>query len=235
MKIIELSPYKLNLKVFGHNLLLKDEDKEYYQLAYQKWKEAWQEVAQKEMGIKSSIFYSDDFTRQDHIVALFNHRSCIGMAFMREMDLRISCLTEDSCFRFWPLHELERLIRLHQHVVIASYFTITPQYRKSHVEWKTLFLSLYLDYFSELKSKIMVTAARKLKSNEKLCYQLGAKPLLKDVVFSTKSGQIVEQETIDLLYWENNYFSLLNQSLQKLRTQIWASYKEKNYEQVISA
>ncbi|HLW57225.1 MAG TPA: hypothetical protein VKY27_07560 [Bacteriovoracaceae bacterium] len=235
MNVIDLFPYQLNLKVFGPHLYLKDEDKEYYQIAYNKWKEAWQEVVNSEMGVNSSVFYSDDFTRQDHIIALFDQKSCIGMAFMREVNLGINCLIEDSSFRFWPLQQLEKLLHQYKQVVIASYFTITPQYRRTHVEWKTLFLSLYLDYFSELGSKIMVTAARKLKSNEKLCYQLGAKPLLKDVVFSTKSGQVIERETIDLLFWENNHFSLLNPNLQNLRTQIWAAYKEKKDEQAISA
>ncbi|MFA5583119.1 MAG: hypothetical protein WDA09_02805 [Bacteriovoracaceae bacterium] len=237
MNIIKIAPaHKLQLKVFGHHIFLSEEDKKYYQIAYESWKQVWQDVQQQEMGLKETSFYSDEFTRQDHIIALFDRDNCVGIAFMREIDLDLNCIKEDSSFRFWPKTQLLSLNKKQNRIVIATSFTITPQYRRGEIEWKTLFLSLYLDYFSQLQTSIMVTAARKVKSNEKLCYQLGAKPLMRNVPFTTKSGSYIENEIADLLYWEKNTLSLLDKYLQYLRNQVWSSFlKEKHYDKILSA
>lgn len=227
---------KLQLKVFKHHLSVSNDNKEYYQLAYESWKKVWQDVERQEMGITHSQFYSDDFTRQHHIISLFDNKKCIGLAFMREIDLKLECLREDTAFRFWPQEELSRLSDNNRELIIATSFTITSDYRRANIEWKTLFLSLFLDYFTELNQNLMITAARKVKSNEKLCYQLGGIPLLKDVPFRTKSGDTIKNEIADLLYWKKKQFSLTHKLLQSMREQIWASFsKEKNDEQILSA
>lgn len=236
MTIIPFRPKQdLHLKVFGHHQNLKTEDQHYYQLAYESWKQVWLEVQKNEMGIASGHFYSDDFTRQDHIISLFDKKKCIGVAFMREINPHIKCITEDSSLRFWP-YLLDLLPTTQSKIIMATSFSITPAYRKGEIEWKTLFLSLYLDYFSLLEANIMITAARKVKSNEKLCYQLGGEVLKKNVPFTTKSGDYIEYEIADLLFWTKKNISLSNRFLQNLRQEIWLSYiKETSYVELISA
>lgn len=228
---------KLHLKVFNqHHLLLSEYHKEFYQKSYESWKQVWQDVESQEMGLPHSYFYSDDFTRQDHIISLFTGTTCIGLAFMREVNLNINCIREDSAFRFWPPEELDQLKQKYSKLIIATSFTITQEFRRTNIEWKTLFLSLFLDYFGELHHQIMITAARKIKSNEKLCYQLGGMPLRRDVPFKTKSGQSIRNEIADLLYWKKNNFSLADRELELMRKNIWASYsKEKRNDKILSA
>lgn len=220
----------LHLKVFTHHQDLKQEEEEYYQLAYESWKEVWQDVQKNEMNSPLLESYSDDFTRQDHIICLFENKNCIAVAFMREINPRLKCLTEDSSFRFWPKELMSFLAETQCKIILATSFTITKPYRRGVIEWKTLFLGLYLDYFSTLDAALMVTAARKIKSNQKLCYQLGGEVLQQDVPFTSKAGERIENEIADLLCWKKKKVCLSNKNLQKLREKIWGPFHSQRAE-----
>lgn len=231
MNNILISPTTLSLKIFKSSQEIAIQDLKYYHLAYEMWKTTWKDVYSEEMHLKAQL-YSNDFTRQAHIVALFHGHHCVGLAFMRNVDFSFQMTKEDSYFRFWPTQTLSEIEKRESNIIIASYFTIASQFRKStSIEWKTLFLSLYLDYFSTLQSPMMITAARKLKSNEKLCYDLGALSIQKNLSYTSEQSDNTN-ETVDLLYWKNDVtFSLKDYNLQTLRENIWKGYlKEISHE-----
>ncbi len=225
------APITLTLKIFKFGQELTIQDLKYYNVAYETWKNTWEDVYNEEMQLNTRL-YSNDFTRQAYVVALFQGHQCVGLAFMREVNFRLHATKEDSYFRFWPKQTLDDIEKKESQIIIASFFTIAPNYRKSKtVEWKTLFLSLYLDYFNTLQSAIMVTAARKLKSNEKLCYDLGAISIQNNLHYMSEQSNTTA-ETVDLLYWKRNVtFSLKDSNLQTLRESIWTRYlQEASYE-----
>jgi hypothetical protein len=228
MSNIIQSPVPLILKVFKFGEELSVHDLRYYNLAYETWKNTWGNVYTQEMHLNTKL-YSNDFTRQDFVVALFQGYQCVGLAFMRNVHFDRLATKEDGYFRFWPRETLDEIEKEKENIIVASFFTISPQFRKGEtIEWKTLFLSLYLDFFSTLRIPIMVTAARKVKSNEKLCYGLGAICIKKDVPYRNEQGQSIDGDA-DLLYWrEEVTFSLKNNYLQSLREEIWTKFIKVN-------
>lgn len=235
MKNILNFPKSYTLKVFTQLQTHSAEDQIYLEQAYQAWREVWCDVFNNEMGLNTAL-YSNDFSRQTYVMALFQNQQCIGVAFMREIDFRSQIAVDDSYFRFWPQEVLEELKNKHQKVMIASNFTITHAFRRSReFEWKTLFFALYKDFYNTLDAKFMITAARKLKANEKLCYDVGGVCLMKDVAYKSE-GSATTQETTDILYWRPHIqFSLLNPELQKLREEIWENFQRENQDELLSA
>lgn len=67
----------------------------------------------------------------------------------------------------------------------------------------------------------MVTAARKVRSNEKLCQSLGAQ-LLEGNVPYIQDGTPIKGEIADLLYWPRNIvIDLGSEELNQLIERIW--------------
>lgn len=192
-------------------------------LAYRCWKETWQKVHREEMRV-DHVLYSDDFSRQDIIVALFSGGACVGSAFMRFSNPAEGVCREDSYFRFWPPEAMNMILEMTggRQLVLASYFTIAQEFRNKRdgICWKSLLLSLFLEKFLTLDAGIMITAARKMKSNEKLCLSLGAELIAPDIPFFI-NGKIIPGETADLVFWKKNNTHSLTSELTLLKERIW--------------
>ena len=226
-----INPEHFKLKVFHLGTDFSEEEKILFNSAYDTWKKVWSEVFNQEMSLNMNLF-SNDFTRQSRIVTLFHGKICVGIGFMRDIDFSLETTKEDSYFGYWPREVLNDIHNDIHKVIIASNFTISHEYRRSkNFEWKALFFSLYMDYYNTLSTPLMITAARKLRSNEKLCYDVGGVCIKRDVPYRNGSIQL-NNELTDLLYWKKNVtFSLLNRQLQDLRNKIWSNFlKEQEYE-----
>jgi hypothetical protein len=191
-----------------------------YLKTYECWKEVWEKVYRDEMKLTHTHF-SDDFLRQDEIVALFTEGKCVGMAFMRFCDLRLLPFQQDSYFRYWPPQKIEEVLHMGNRVSLASYFTVHPDFRqvREPVCWKELLLSLFVDAYCEHEVDVMITAARKLRSNEKLCQKLNAKVLAENVPFTIDGKEV--GELTDLVYWPREKISLKSEWMEELRKDIW--------------
>lgn len=198
--------------------------KDIYEKTYLCWKSVWADVYKAEMG-QDHQFYSDDFQRQDQIIALFSEDKCVGMAFVRHVDFDSLVVHNDSCFRYWPEDSIKEIIRLSTKVAIASYFTVHHDFRKSKLGicWKTLLLSLFVKNFLNTSSEIMITAARKKKSNEKLCYKLGAKAISTSVPYWIEGHKQVNEESVDIIYWNKKPLVLEDDHLNLISLKIWKS------------
>jgi hypothetical protein len=191
-----------------------------YKTTFDCWKNVWDSVYSKEMKIKKQM-YSDDFLRQDHIVALFSDQKCAGLAMVRFTNFYLLPVQEDSYFRFWPKETLKLVSELSHRVAIASYFTVHPDFRQQNtgICMKTLLLSLFLENFKNSHSEIMITAARKKTSNEKLCSKLGSKILANDIPYLLEGESL--SEMTDLIYWEKNSPALPTPELEFLKQSLW--------------
>ncbi|MBY0517848.1 MAG: hypothetical protein K2P81_13140 [Bacteriovoracaceae bacterium] len=191
---------------------------------YQQWKKVWVDVFQNEMQLDHR-FYSDDFTRQDKIIALYFKDMFVGTAFIREVNQLSTPIMEDSCFRYWPKAILESIKESSIKMSIASHFTIHHDFRGRDqiINWKDLFLSLYLESFKSSDSEILVTAARKKKSNENLCYKFGAKPFSKGLPYLIDGKNQAGDEEVDLLFWSKEILELEDRKLRNVKNIIWKS------------
>lgn len=75
---------------------------------YATWKEIWKKTFKELDG--SDMLYSNDFTRQDHINALFQNGECIALTLCRILDLDQIQNCDDSYFQSWPTHSKLRTI-----------------------------------------------------------------------------------------------------------------------------
>jgi hypothetical protein len=223
MKNLKHISENLNLQLYilsGSNI--NPNYRDIYEKTYICWKEVWQYVYESEMK-QNHKFFSDDFQRQEEIISLFAGNSCVGMAFVRSADLSLKPVREDSCFRFWPQDSMENILSLSPNIAIASYFTIHQDFRKMKLGlcWKTLLLALFVQNFHESQSDIMVTAARKIKSNEKLCYKLGAKPISSSLPYWIDDEKQVNEETADIVYWDKTPLTIDDLLISSLKERIW--------------
>lgn len=229
-------PAQFTLKVFNSVHHVSEEDRPYLESAYKTWKETWLDVYNNEMNQKNTTLYSNEFSRHSFILALFLNQTCIGVSFMREVNIKSELSLEDSYFRFWPKEVLQKLGEVYQNIIIASYFTISHEFRKNRdFEWKTLFLTLYKDFHNSLDKPLMITAARKLRSNEKLCYDLGGICFKKDIAYKSEDSQD-SVELTDILYWKPNvHFTLFNPLLQEIREKVWRDFRREKNDELLSA
>lgn len=221
-------PANIRLSVFPGNTTDKSllEDRE---TSYRCWRSVWDEVFKSEMHLQKKLF-SDEFARQDAIVSLFCEDRCVGLAMIRIVSLETELTFDDSFFRFWTPKGLKELRSIcgPSPLALASAFTLAPEFRgrTEGINWKTLLLALYLEKFLTTSAGIMVTAARKIRANERLCRSLGAQLLDENVPY-TQDGIPVAGEIADLLYWPRNLFIDLGSSeLNELKARIWRERKD---------
>lgn len=102
-----------------------------YQQAYDTWNFVWQETF-REIFKSDYVLHSNDFTRQNYIQALFMGDKCIALDLIREVDVRNPIDRDDSWLKIWNRSDLEKLTTDgHNKVLVNSYFTVHPQYRRS--------------------------------------------------------------------------------------------------------
>jgi GNAT superfamily N-acetyltransferase len=219
--ILNFGP-KIKLYLFPGNYQ-GGEHQEAYEKAFTCWREVWESVFKNEMNQEKHL-YADDFLRQDQVVALFAQGQCVGVAFMRTVNLKSSVVQNDSFFRFWQEEHRDKILKTSSHISLASYFTVHPDFRQQGfgVCWKTLLLGLFVEAFRHGETDLMITAARKVRSNEKLCRKLGAKTLASDVPYLTEARAQIENEIADMVYWDKSPFKLDDEFTLDLQDRIWS-------------
>lgn len=219
-------PQNIRLSVFPGKSSLDDfqDDRE---RSFRCWKFVWDDVFNKEMKLKKNLF-SDEFSRQDLVVSLFHQNNCVGLAMIRIVPLNSEMTYEDSFFRFWTPKSLKKVSDLcagNSSLALASAFTIHPEFRRKRegLDWKSLLLALYLETFLTTDAQILITAARKNRSNEKLCQNFGARLIEEDIAY-TQDGSLVQGEIADLLYWPRDpSLDLGSEDLNDLKNSIWVN------------
>jgi hypothetical protein len=98
--------------------------------AYELWRDGWTATLREVAGIER--LYSDEFTRQDEIVAVFRAGVCIAVGGLRWADLSLPAAREDSYFGRWPEPVLVRLER--SLVCITSNTLVAPEWRGARIE-----------------------------------------------------------------------------------------------------
>ncbi len=193
----------------------------FYAGAYRCWKESWNHALRFEMNQKAPL-YSDDFTRQDEVPALFYRGECVGLSLQKVINLSECAREEDSYFAPWPLEIVNKLKALKMNIMTASYFTVAKKFRgrARQISWKELLLSLIVHRFKGSHADIMITAARKIKSNQIACYKSGAEALVKNLKYKDIDG-----ETMDIVCWYKNALSFEDEYIQRISKEIWQRRK----------
>ena len=168
------------------------EYKDYYLKAYQCWRSVWEDAYKKEMHVDAPLM-SDDFTRQDEILALFHKGECSALVFFKWVDCKESPVKDDSYFKHWPELAFRKLCKNGHKVIVCSQFTVHFNYRKKtslEVSWKDLLMGLLVERFRHSDADAMTGTMRVIKGMGEATYRTGATPLMKNLMYD--HGEIID-------------------------------------------
>lgn len=148
--------------------------------AYTCWYETWS-AAFRELR-KDAPLFSDAFSRQDEICALFLGEECVAMSFMTLIDLELPSGRADSYFHNWSDQACGALARDGSRVVVNSNFTVHASARRASPGFsiKDALVGLCTERFLESKGSAMTGAMRKDRNMHELVRRWGAITLEED-------------------------------------------------------
>ncbi len=97
--------------------------------AYALWHEIWLSTLRQLDGI--SYLDSNEFARQDRVLALTHEDRCVAVTGLRSLDRSTRIGQEDSYFRPWPCDVLDQLGPL---LAISSNTVVAEDFRRARVE-----------------------------------------------------------------------------------------------------
>lgn len=166
----------------------------FYEKAYLCWRNNWEHAFKMEMG-SDAWLSSDQFTRQDEILALFYQGECVGVSCFRRVDFNLNSSRHDSYFEHWPETAMHSLLKHGKRVLVISQFAIDQDYRKSFqgVSLRDLLIGLSQARFSSDEwCETGATALRIQKHMEEAVYKVGATPLVRNMPY-------ILNQTVDLV------------------------------------
>lgn len=159
--------------------------------AYYVWLTVWQKTF-KELG-KSPRFPSDDFSRQDEIVALFDAEGdCAALSFGRIVDLDSSIARHDSYFDAWNVDDIVHLTRRASPLVyISSYFTVAEAYRGT--DTKDQLMRAIIRQFECSRADVLAATTRNDRGVDKLVARYGFETI------RARAGAVLHGADVDLM------------------------------------
>lgn len=171
-----------------------EEYKSHYESAYACWRKNWEHAFKMEMGSEAWLS-SDQFTRQDEILALFYQGQAVGVSCFRRVDFGLTSSKHDSYFEHWPETAIHALTRRGKRVLVISQFAIDMAFRKTFqgTSLRDLLIGLSQARFSsDTWCETGATALRIQKHMEEAVYKVGATPLVRNMPY-------ILNQTVDLV------------------------------------
>jgi hypothetical protein len=146
--------------------------------AYELWRDGWGATLRDVCGLQR--IHSDEFTRQDEIVAMFHAGTCIAVSGLRWLDLSLPMARDDSYFGCWPEPAIVRLER--SLICISSNTLIAPAWRgtrielggaPTHIPLKLAMIGLPLKRYVESRARFMVGVTRNDRAMDRTSRELG--------------------------------------------------------------
>lgn len=154
----------------------------YYNLAYQLWLDGWTKTFNVDFNQDKKL-NSDEFTRQDFWVCIFDGLKPVGITALRKINLHCKTLMSDSWFFCFNQAEINNLKdRNFNQGLVASNVMLAEEYRKSK-QGGNIALNLFryvtlaaLDYNFD----VMLGASNNNRGVDKLCEAVGGSILTAD-------------------------------------------------------
>lgn len=198
-----------------------------YEKCYDMWKSVWKKTFLELDG--SDELYSDNFTRQDKIFALFHGATAIAVATLRICDFTLNNSMEDSIFSSWSQEAINILTIKGPRVLVCSNLAVHPDYRGAIA--KGIMLKNLITYLSakeliESDCDAMSGTARVNRGANKAAYANGAHLVSKskmhgvevDLVAFYKDELISKLKDEDSnLIWNNRIDFITNNTVRILK------------------
>lgn len=214
--INELDKRRLRMVIsptrFFHPSLAEDMES-----AYRCWKESWGHAFHKELNVQEQL-YSDNFTRQSEVVAIFHGDHPLGLCTLNRFDLSCRQDLDDSYFKVWPGEVLGELRQRMKLVMSCCNATIDFKYRKNHLGFSgiDLLFSLIILYMKSTEIEGILGTARVEKKVPEACQRTAATFFARNVPFT------IPDRFIDLICWERELdLNLWDPEMRELAEFIW--------------
>lgn len=163
---------------------------ELYNKVYECWRELWSSALKNEILQVDTDLYSNDFTKQDEVLALFYQGEFAGLSCLRSVDFNEDATKHDSYFSKWPEFTVRKLNSYGKRVLICSQLTVSPNFRRSYlgISWKDLLVALSARRLLDTDCDVMIGAVRRIRGMEKATYRSGFIPLMIDVPYIGKES-----------------------------------------------
>ena len=181
--------------------------------AYSMWNLVWSETFEELDGNPS--LFSDDFTRQDEIGALFVNETCAGVIFLNYVNLDHSRFKKDSYFKIWSKEDINELTKDGNKVIIGSNITVHKDFRQKMVEGervKNVVLRQAVNKLIQKDYDVMTGTMRCNRGMDTLAQSMGGQEISNNVIhhgvnvslmgFYSKTSR-ESQSSTNLKLWTN--------------------------------
>ena len=191
-----------------------------HQKAFECWHETWDDFYHGEHHSAGKL-NSNEFTRQDEVLALFYNDECFAITFFKEVNWSDKSASLDAYFNAWTSEALDLLRQRGDQVLICSQFTVAKNFRnrKTDIPWKSILFSLSIKCFLESKNDVMTGMMRVTKGMGKMSVMAGGTLLAENVVCADH-----ENEPADLIgFFHDGVGKVYNQHpyMEKFN-EVWA-------------
>lgn len=187
-----------------------------HQKAFHCWHETWEDYFHGEHHI-NNVLYSNEFTRQDNVLALFYKDECFAITFFKEVIWDDVTAPLDAYFSVWTPEALKLLRQKGDNILICSQFTVAKKFRsrKTNIPWKSILFNLSIKCFLESTSDVMTGTMRVSKGMGKMSVLAGGDLLAENVFCTDHENEFVDligffPEGVGKVYEQNPYKEQLN-------------------------
>lgn len=131
-----------------------------YTDVFQCWNDVWSSTY-SELNVGKKL-YSDSFTRQDYVGALFHKNTCFALTFFRWANALRPEFSQDSYFSNWQPDHQKVLRSRGDDIIVCSQFTVHPYGRGKNlgISGKSLLTGMAVETFLNSKADAMTGAVR---------------------------------------------------------------------------
>lgn len=156
-----------------------------YETAFETWRTVWEEAANEIENFPKKV-YSNDFTRQDEVLAVFRGDDCTSLGFWTELDMSYEASRADQYFQSWDSESLNQLTKYGMKVGKYSYFTVSKPYRswsrEVGISLTDLQVGLFGLRFLDSDCSAMTGTTRNNRKINLVCERGGAQIIKKNVM-----------------------------------------------------
>ena len=202
-----------------------------HQKSFQCWNDVWSDYYTSEHPSGHRL-NSDEFTRQDEVLALFYKGECFGITFFKEVHWGDLSAPLDSYFELWPQEAIDKLTSRGKKILICSQFTVAKNFRgkTTDIQWKYVLFGFIMKRLLESHVDGMTGTMRVKRGMGRVSFEAGAVPLMTDVIYKDH-----ESESVDLVaffhkevgekYATNPYSDKFNACWERLNGRLYSQLK----------
>ncbi|MBC7539633.1 MAG: hypothetical protein H7281_12490 [Bacteriovorax sp.] len=205
--------------------------KNIYIKAFNSWHETWNDFYHNEHHSNNKL-NSNEFTRQDEILALFYKGECFAVTFFKEVNWEDPTARLDAYFNPWNEVAIKGLNARGNNILICSQFTVSKSFRhrKSDIPWKYILSGFNMKKFLESPADVMTGTMRVKKGMGKMSLEAGATLLASSVICADHEEEPADlvaffHDEVQTVYEKNIYHLKVDSVWERLNGRIYSQLR----------